>query len=93
MSFQRIGKGLPGLVARWTEDPELRWEIVQRAWNIAAGDAVARHAAARSMEDGVLEVEVDDLSWRSSLAELEPEILAKLRAALGKDTVRCIKWV
>jgi predicted nucleic acid-binding Zn ribbon protein len=92
MSFQRIGAGLPGLMAQWTEDPELRWKIVERAWQDAAGDAVSRHAAARSMEDGVLTVEVDDPGWRSSLVELESEILAKLRVAFGKDTVRRIEW-
>ncbi len=93
MSFQRIGAGLPGLVAGWTEDAELRWKIVQADWSSAAGAAASRHAGARSLEDGVLTVEVDDPRWRSSLAELESEILAKLRAALGKDTVRRIEWV
>lgn len=92
MSFQRIGTGLPGLLAQWTDDPELRWKIVERAWHHAAGDAVSRHAAARSMEDGVLTVEVDDPGWRRSLADLEPEILAKLQVALGDDTVRRIEW-
>ncbi len=92
MSFQRVGSVLPGLVARWIEDPELRWRIVQRAWKDATGDSVSRHSVARSMEDGVLTVEVDDPRWRRSLIELESEILAKLRVALGKDTVRRIEW-
>ncbi len=93
MSFQRVGTGLPGLLSGWTDDPELRWKIVERAWRAAAGDAVSRHASARSIEDGVLTVEVDDTGWRNSLIELEPEILAKLHRALGKDSVRRIDWI
>ena len=92
MSFQRVGSVLPGLISRWIKDPELRWKIVQRAWKDAAGDAVSRHAAARSIDDGVLTVDVDDPRWRRSLIELESEILGKLRAALGNDTVRRIEW-
>ncbi len=93
MTFQRVGTGLPGLVSRWTDDPELRWKIVERAWKTVAGDPVSQHAFARSIEDGVLTVEVDDARWRDSLKELEPAMLAKLRGALGNDLVRSIEWI
>lgn len=92
MSFQRVGDGLAGMIARWIDDPEMSWAVVERTWSRVAGEAVARHARAISLEDGVLTVQVDDPAWLRTLQSMEPELLAGLVAQLGDDLVRGIRW-
>ncbi len=92
MSFQRIGEGLPGLMARWLDDPELSWAVVQRTWTRVAGQTVARHARPLSLEAGVLRVGVDELAWLQTLQSMETELVTSLVAELGADLVREIEW-
>lgn len=92
MAFQRIGSGLPGLLARWIDDPELEESIVVRAWEQAAGAAIARHTRALRIEDGVLNVRLLDTAWERCLAEMKPELLSALRTALGDRAPRDIAW-
>ncbi|MEZ5205579.1 MAG: DUF721 domain-containing protein [Acidimicrobiales bacterium] len=54
-------------------------------WEEAVGAQVAAHAVPKSLRDGVLKVTVDDPAWTTQLRFLEPEILGKLRTALGAD--------
>lgn len=93
MSFQRIGNGLPGLLARWIDDPELERSIVRRAWEQAAGAAIARHTSVQGIEDGVLRVRILDPAWERSLREMKPELVRRLRQALGDRAPRDVAWV
>lgn len=93
MGFQRIGAGLPGLLARWIDDPELEHSIVTQAWEQAVGPAIAGHTRVQGIGDGVLRVCVLDAAWERSLREMEADLLVRLREALGDRAPHGIDWV
>ena len=56
------------------------------AWPGAVGATIARNAwPARIARDGTLHVATSSASWAFELAQLEADVLARLRAATGKD--------
>ena len=61
-----------GLPATRAKDLELR-----AAWLNVAGPAVARRASVVSLKRGVLELRLDDESWRRPLEDLLPELGAR----------------
>jgi predicted nucleic acid-binding Zn ribbon protein len=63
------------------------------AWAEVAGEAIVRHARARSIEDGVLVVVVDNAGWKTQLTWLKPQLLTRLNARLGRRIVRDIRLV
>lgn len=87
--FRRLGetgaRGL-GLAA-----PRARALALEAAWRSAAGPSVARRAIVRRLARGVLEIDVAEPSWKAALAQLLPEIEARLardHRALGIERVR-----
>jgi hypothetical protein len=59
---------------------------IVEAWPGAVGPTIARNAwPARIARDGTLHVATSSASWAFELAQLEPEVLKRLRAATGKD--------
>ncbi len=81
------------MVSRWIDDPDLRWSLLQQAWKVAAGEALARHAEPQAFENGVLVVRVEEPAWRHSVEEMESKILSRLQDAMGKRLVRGLRWV
>ena len=60
-------------------------EVVE-AWPAAVGATIARNAwPARIARDGTLHVATSSASWAFELAQLEADVLTRLRAATGKD--------
>lgn len=59
---------------------------IVEAWPGAVGPTIARNAwPARIARGGTLHVATSSASWAFELAQLEPEVLKRLRAATGKD--------
>lgn len=59
---------------------------IVEAWPGAVGATIARNAwPARIARDGTLHVATSSASWAFELAQLEADVLARLRAATGKD--------
>ena len=58
---------------------------IVEAWPGAVGATIARNAwPARIARDGTLHVATSSASWAFELAQLEADVLARLRAATGK---------
>ena len=67
-------------------------EIVA-AWPEVVGDSIAANAwPARLARDGTLHVSVSSSPWAFELAQLEPEISARLAHALGEDRPRRLRF-
>ena len=82
--FQRIGDELGAELSRF--GPAAGIGAIVAAWPAAVGDGVARNAwPERVGRDGTLFVATSGAAWAFELTQLAPEILAKLRAALGDD--------
>ena len=59
---------------------------IVEAWPAAVGATIARNAwPARIARDGTLHVATSSASWAFELAQLEADVLKRLRAAVGKD--------
>jgi predicted nucleic acid-binding Zn ribbon protein len=59
-------------------------------WEAIVGPDVAAHCAPVSLRDGELELAAESTAWATQLRLLSRQILARLRAELGPDTVRRI---
>ncbi len=92
MSFRHVGAGLTRIVAQWIEDPELRWRLLCRAWQKAAGGAVAAHATPLRLEEGTLVLAVDSRRWQTTLEELHGRLLDRLQQEVGQELVRGLRW-
>lgn len=84
---------LPGLLRAAADDPQAARAFVFAAWRHTAGKQAAEHAIASEFADERLTVAVENENWRRELAELAPQMLFKLNAALGKHfAVRYIEF-
>ena len=66
---------------------------VVAAWPAVVGDSIAVNSwPARLGRDGTLHVTVSSSPWAFELAQLEPEIAARLAHALGEDQPRRLRF-
>ena len=66
---------------------------VVAAWPIAVGEAIARNAwPARVARDGTLHVSTSSSAWAFELAQLAPELLARLRATLHESAPKALRF-
>jgi predicted nucleic acid-binding Zn ribbon protein len=64
---------------------------LESQWADVMGADVAAHARLVSVRDGVLTVAVDDPIWASQLRYLEPEVVARATALLGRAVVTSMR--
>jgi predicted nucleic acid-binding Zn ribbon protein len=62
------------------------------AWPLACGIAVAEKTRAVGFNEGILTIEVPDVTWRTELREMSSKYLAALRQLLG-DAVQRIEFI
>ena len=62
------------------------------SWAQAVGKTIARHTRAMGIFEGTLVVEVEDAVWERNLRQLQPQIMAKLTAAVGPAKVKEIRF-
>ena len=58
------------------------------AWQFICGKTVADRTEALTFNDGILQVEVPDATWRAQLAGLMPQYLELLRQYTGQKVKR-----
>jgi predicted nucleic acid-binding Zn ribbon protein len=80
--MEPIGRDVRRELARF--GPAAGMSEVVAAWPGAVGEAIARNAwPARLSRDGTLHVATASAAWAFELAQLEPELLTRLRGGLG----------
>ena len=57
-------------------------------WEDAVGSRIATHAQPAAFRDGTLTLHVDSAPWLQQLNFLKKELIAKVNAALGEETVK-----
>lgn len=60
-------------------------------WRAVVGEQIAAHAAPTSLHDGVLTVSAESTAWATQLRMVQPQILAKIAAAVGDGVVTALK--
>jgi predicted nucleic acid-binding Zn ribbon protein len=64
---------------------------VQRIWERAAGDAVARACRPTGERDGVLTVTCSEAVWAQELDLMGAEVVARLNEALGERLITSLR--
>jgi predicted nucleic acid-binding Zn ribbon protein len=60
-------------------------------WEELVGPDVASHTAPRSLRDGTLVIEVDHPAWATQLRWLSADLLARVRAETGLDSLTGVR--
>ncbi|SNT15001.1 DUF721 family protein [Rhodococcoides kyotonense] len=60
-------------------------------WTAVVGEDIASHATPTKLEDGVLSVSAESTAWATQLRLMQPQILAKIAAAVGHGVVKTLK--
>jgi predicted nucleic acid-binding Zn ribbon protein len=82
-----MASALDGVLAR--VEPKTPLARLQRVWPAAVGEAFAPHATPTAMTgDGVVTVACDAAVWAQELHLLAYEVLQRLNAELGPETVK-----
>jgi predicted nucleic acid-binding Zn ribbon protein len=90
---QQIGGPLLEILTRL--DSEGHFEIVRltRMWPEVVGEAIARRTEISSLKFHTVVVKVSGAMWIQELNLMKPQILARLKGAMGNDAVREIRFV
>jgi hypothetical protein len=89
--MDRIGGDVKRELGRFGDSGGIA-EVVA-AWPSVVGDVIARNAwPARFARDGTLHVAVGSSAWAFELAQLEPEIAARLAHVLGEAEPRRLRF-
>jgi predicted nucleic acid-binding Zn ribbon protein len=90
---QQLGGTILDLLARF--DGEGRFEIVRlvRAWPAVVGEAIARRTEVTGLKFHTAVVKVSGSMWIQELSLMKPQILDRLREALGEDVIRDLRFV
>jgi len=75
----------------WT--PKVAEGAVFARWASVVGEQIAEHATPTVLRDGVLTVEAESTAWATQLRMVQPQLLAKIAAAVGDGVVTSLKIV
>jgi predicted nucleic acid-binding Zn ribbon protein len=86
-----LSAALDPLRDRWA--PQTLLAEVQRVWSEAVGELIAAEARPERERGGVLTVTCSASVWAQELDLMAPQILVRINASLGDDTVRRLRCV
>ncbi len=89
--MEPLQRAIPSVLVHLLRNAPLSSEKVAFAWRTAVGPAMARAAAARLRDGGVVEVTCDDDHWRREIRRSLPVISERLRTLLGVEVVQKVK--
>ena len=67
-------------------------DLARSAWPQAVGKRIAAHTRPVAFEDGCLIVEVEDSVWLQHLRTMRRQIMPRLQAIAGKETVKALDF-
>jgi hypothetical protein len=89
--MERLGGDVSRELRRF--GPQGAMADIVEAWPAAVGEAIARNAwPARVSRDGTLHVSTSSSSWAFELAQLAPELLARLAGILRESAPKALKF-
>jgi hypothetical protein len=91
--MERIGEEVSRTLGRTGDGSGRALPELVAVWPTVVGDAVARQAwPLRIGRDGTLHVATSSSTWAFELDRLSPEILERLRTALGPDAPAALRF-
>jgi predicted nucleic acid-binding Zn ribbon protein len=90
---QQVGGALQEILSRL--DTEGHFEIVRlmRLWPGVVGELIARRTEVNGLKFHTAVVKVSGAMWIQELNLMKPQILVRLREAMGNDAVRDLRFV
>jgi len=90
---QQLGGAIQELLSRL--DAKGGFDIVRliRVWPEVVGEAIARRTEVNGLKFHTAVVKVSGAMWIQELNLMKPQILSRLREALGNDTVRELRFM
>ena len=90
---QQVGGALHGILTQL--DSGGRFELVRliRIWPEMVGEAIARRTEVASVKFHTAVIKVVGAMWIQELNLMKPQILGRLRDALGDDSLRDLRFV
>lgn len=82
---------LPKILAAANGSEEVAEAVCVSAWKHAVGDVLNSHAVPVQLKDRTLVIAVSDHIWQRQLEQLRGQLLFRLNAVLGQQTVRAIE--
>ncbi len=67
-------------------------ELARTAWPRAVGKRIAAHTRPVAFSDGCLTIEVEDAVWLEHLRTMRRQILPRVQAITGKETVKALDF-
>jgi predicted nucleic acid-binding Zn ribbon protein len=74
-------------------EPATPLAAIQRAWPAVVGDGIAAEARPTAEREGVVTVSCRAAVWAQELDLMGPELVGRLNAALGAESVRALRCV
>jgi len=85
------------LIELWASSLGIRKRLLEwRAcclWKEVVGEAIARHATAVGVQEGVLVVRVQSAPWRNELFFMKSDIVDKVNRKVGHKVIKDIRFI
>src|SRR2546427_199886 len=90
---EHIGSSLNAIVSKLAPEGHLQIVRLMQAWPDVVGDAIARRTEITSLKFHTAVIKVSRAMWIQELSLMKPQILQRLVAKLGDDSVCDIRFV
>ncbi|TFV56384.1 DUF721 family protein [Mycobacterium sp. PS03-16] len=90
---QPLGAATRDLARSRGWSPRVAEGAVFGQWQAVVGEQIAEHATPTVLRDGVLTVSAESTAWATQLRMVQPQLIAKIAAAVGDGVVTSLKIV
>ncbi len=88
----RAGEFVAAVLRAAGAEDGLHEDQVRAAWKDLAGDFIARHTEPVSVKGGHLMLRVTQPAMRFHLEQMKPMLLGRIRAQLGEERIKSVKF-
>ncbi|MEE8417960.1 MAG: DUF721 domain-containing protein [candidate division Zixibacteria bacterium] len=90
---EKIGNVILQTLSRMGFAERLQRQTAVMRWEEIVGDTIAAETEALRIEGSTLVVRVHRAAWRQQLTYLKEGLLVKLKAELGEDSIKDIRFI
>jgi len=90
--MQPLSVSLAGFMRQVASDPEATLIFLEELWPQAVGSDLSRRTRPALLQNGVLTVAVDDVSWARQLESLETALKTKVNEFWGQTVIERIRF-
>ncbi len=90
---EKIGNVILKTLNRMGFAERLQRQTAVMRWKEIAGDTIAAETEALRIEGSTLVVRVHRAAWRQQLTYIKEGLLVKLKAELGEDSIKDIRFI